>query len=172
MTDYFSKYEHGWHISPTCAGADAIEAVKLAIAEAGRLGGAPLPQLLPAHPDGTPVRIKLVTDNGPAFKGAASRSSSPPGPSWSTSAPAPKAQARTGCASVRSGCSSTSTCTGTPSRSPPWPTCNREAEAYRKIFNEIRPHEALGMRLPIQIIRDPRPHPIHKNQTEESVPEA
>jgi hypothetical protein len=67
-----SKYEHGWHISPTCTGAGAIEAVKIAIAEAERLGGAPLPRLLPVHPKtGGPVRIKLVTGNDGAFKGAA-----------------------------------------------------------------------------------------------------
>lgn len=72
VTDYFSKYEHGWHLSPTCTGTDAIAAVQVAIAEAERLGGAPLRQLLPLHPDtGQPVRIKLVTDNGGAFKGVA-----------------------------------------------------------------------------------------------------
>jgi putative transposase len=43
VTGYFSKDEHGWHISLACAGADAIEAVKIAIAGAERPGGAPLP---------------------------------------------------------------------------------------------------------------------------------
>lgn len=72
VTDYFSKYEHGRHISPSCTGADAIAAVQLAIAEAERLGDGPLLQLLPLHPGtGHPVRIKLVTDNGGAFKGTA-----------------------------------------------------------------------------------------------------
>jgi hypothetical protein len=36
VTDYFTKYEHGWHIAPTCPGTDAIEAVTIAIAEAER----------------------------------------------------------------------------------------------------------------------------------------
>lgn len=72
VTDYFSKYEHGWHISPACTGADTIAAVQIAVAEAERLGGAPLLQLLPAHPaTGDPVPIKLVTDDGGAFKGTA-----------------------------------------------------------------------------------------------------
>jgi hypothetical protein len=72
VTDYFTKIEHGWHISPTCTGADAIEAVRIAIAEAERLSGAPLLSLPPVNPDtGLPHRIKLVTDNGGAFKGAA-----------------------------------------------------------------------------------------------------
>ena len=48
----------------------------------------------------------------------------------------------------------------------------REAENYRMIFNQTRPHEALGMRRPIEIIRDPSLHPIHKNQTEGPVRKA
>ncbi|MFD8396582.1 transposase family protein [Streptomyces sp. NPDC059680] len=71
VTDYFTKYEHGWRIAPSCTGADAIEAVRIVIAEAEYLGGRPLADLLPRHNDGSPVRIKLVTDNGSAFKGAA-----------------------------------------------------------------------------------------------------
>ncbi|MEY9860800.1 transposase InsO family protein [Catenulispora sp. GAS73] len=72
VTDYFTKYEHGWHIEPTCTGTDAIEAVRIAIAEAGCLGGVPSAQLLSTDPDtGQPHWIKLVTDNGGAFKGFA-----------------------------------------------------------------------------------------------------
>jgi transposase InsO family protein len=72
VTDYFTKYEHGWHIAPTCTGADAIAAVQIAIAEAERLAGRPLREALPTDPDtGQIRRIKLVTDNGAAFKGAA-----------------------------------------------------------------------------------------------------
>jgi putative transposase len=72
VTDYFNKIEHGWHIGPTCTGADAIAAVTIAIAEAERLAGRPLAAALPADPDtGKIRRIKLVTDNGAAFKGAA-----------------------------------------------------------------------------------------------------
>src|SRR5262245_36433006 len=70
--DYFSKYEFGWHIAGTCTGADAIAAVKLAIAEAEALAGIPLIEQLRVDPDtGKPKRIKLVTDNGGAFKGHA-----------------------------------------------------------------------------------------------------
>jgi len=71
--DYFSKYEYGWHIAPGCTGADAIAAVQLAIAEAEALaGGVPLAMQLPIDPEtGKIRRIKLVTDNGGAFKGHA-----------------------------------------------------------------------------------------------------
>jgi hypothetical protein len=83
--------------SPTCTGTDAIAAIKIAIAEAGRLGGKPLADLLPAPADtGAPVQIKLVTDYGPAFKGAAfaqfiaCRHAPAPGPHrWARQAPDP-----------------------------------------------------------------------------------
>jgi putative transposase len=34
VADYFSKYEFGWHWSPTANEQDAIAAVELALAEA------------------------------------------------------------------------------------------------------------------------------------------
>ena len=39
------------------------------------------------------------------------------------------------------------------------PVLVREAEVYRRIFNHIRPHEALGGHRPIEIYRDPSLHP-------------
>ncbi|WP_322754486.1 hypothetical protein [Frankia sp. Cas3] len=47
VCDYYSTYEYGWRIGPGCAGADAIAAVQIAIAEAARLtGGRPLAEQL------------------------------------------------------------------------------------------------------------------------------
>ena len=72
VCDYYSKYEYGWHIAPTCTGADAISSVKTAIAEAERLAsGIPLIEQLTDPATGEVRRIKLVTDNGGAFKGHA-----------------------------------------------------------------------------------------------------
>src|SRR5215470_18243209 len=72
VCDYYSKYEYGWHIAPTCTGTDAIAAVQLAISEAERLaGGMALAEQLRDPATGQIRRIKLVTDNGGAFKGAA-----------------------------------------------------------------------------------------------------
>jgi putative transposase len=166
VTDYVSKYEHGWRIWPACAGADATEAVTAAIAEAERPGGAPPARLLPARPDGTPVPIKLVTDNGPAFQGAAFAK-------FIASRPEP--------ARIRTRANSPGH-NGVRERAPGSLTyehpyrhagqiatlarLHRQAEPYRTIFNHIRPHEAPGMRRPTEIIRDPSLHPIHKNQTE------
>jgi transposase InsO family protein len=42
VADYWSKYEFGWHWSPTANQHDAIAGVELAIAEATRLLGASL----------------------------------------------------------------------------------------------------------------------------------
>jgi putative transposase len=62
VTDYFSKYEHGWHIAPTCTGADAIAALHLAITEAERLLGGPLFEALTDPDTGELRRLKIVTD--------------------------------------------------------------------------------------------------------------
>jgi len=73
--DYFSKYEFGWHLATTCNAADAELAVRIAIAEAERLaGGVPLVEQLADPVTGKIRRIKLVTDNGGAFKRGTVRS--------------------------------------------------------------------------------------------------
>ena len=165
MTDYFSKYEHGWHISPTSTGADAIEAVRIAIAEAERPGGAPLLQLLPLRPGtGTPARIKLVTGSGPAFKGAAFARFIASRPELAHIRTRAKSPGQNG---VRERAFGSLKCEHLYRHADQIATLDdlhREAEAYRMIFNQIRPHEAPGMRRPIEIIREPSLHPIHKNQ--------
>ncbi len=69
VADYWSKYEFGWHWSPTANQHDAIAAVELALGEAQRLLG---PVRLVEHltdPDtGEVVPITLVTDNGGPFR--------------------------------------------------------------------------------------------------------
>ena len=67
--DYWSKYELGWHISPTANQHDAITAIELALAEAERLAGASLADLAPRDADGVvqPL-VTIVTDNGGPFR--------------------------------------------------------------------------------------------------------
>jgi len=173
ITDYFSKYEHGWHISPTCTGSDAIAAVQIAIAEAERLGGAPLVRLLPARPDtGDPVRIKLVTDNGGAFKGAAFAKFIASRPELLHIRTRAKSPGQNGVRERAFGTLKYEHLYRHAAQIATLADLYREAEKYRTIFNETRPHEALGMHRPIEIIRDPSLHPIHKNQIEDLVPEA
>jgi hypothetical protein len=42
---------------------------------------------------------------------------------------------------------------------PDGPTLHAEVESYRQIFNWIRPHEAIGMRRPMDLYLQPRPAP-------------
>lgn len=68
-SDYWSKYELGWHTSPTANMHDAIAAVEAALAEAERLAGAPLIDLAPRDEDGhVQPLVTLVTDNGGPFR--------------------------------------------------------------------------------------------------------
>ncbi len=53
VADYWSKYEFGWHWSPTANQHDAVAGVELAIAEAARLLGASCLMLSPTR---SPVR--------------------------------------------------------------------------------------------------------------------
>jgi len=69
VADYWSKYEFGWHWSPTANQHDAIAAVELALAEAQRLlGDTPLVEHLTDPDTGEVVPITLVTDNGGPFR--------------------------------------------------------------------------------------------------------
>ena len=68
--DYFSKYEHRFHVSPTANQHDAIDAVELALAEYEELFGHPLVDECPVDPETgelLPV-VTLVTDNGGPFR--------------------------------------------------------------------------------------------------------
>lgn len=70
VADYWSKYEFGWHWSPTANQHDAIDAVELALAEAERLlAGPKLVDHLTCPGTGEIVPITLVTDNGGPFRG-------------------------------------------------------------------------------------------------------
>jgi transposase InsO family protein len=69
IADYWSKYEFGWHWSPTANQHDAIAAVELALAEADRLlGDVSLIEHLTDPDTGEIVPITLVTDNGGPFR--------------------------------------------------------------------------------------------------------
>jgi transposase InsO family protein len=69
IADYWSKYEFGWHWSPTANQHDAITAVELALAEAERLlAGPTLLEYLTDPDTGEVVPITLVTDNGGPFR--------------------------------------------------------------------------------------------------------
>jgi hypothetical protein len=68
VADYWSKYEFGWHWSPTANQHDAVAGVELAIAEATRLLGASLLETLTDAHTGEVTPVVLVTDNGGPFR--------------------------------------------------------------------------------------------------------
>jgi transposase InsO family protein len=69
-TDYWSKYELGWHLSLTANQHDAIAAVEAAIGEAERLAGRPLIEQLADTATGEIRPVTIVTDNGGPFRSA------------------------------------------------------------------------------------------------------
>ena len=68
--NYWSKYEFGWHLSPTGNQHDAIAAIELARTEAERLAGRPLSEELTDPATQLLRPIVVVTDNGGPFRAA------------------------------------------------------------------------------------------------------
>ena len=158
VTDYFTKYEHGWHIAPTCTGADAIAAVSIAIAEAEQLAGCSLAEALtdPGHRADPPDQAGH-RQRGRVQRDRIRRGSSPPGPSCCTSARARKSPGQNGVRERAFGSLKYEHLYRLEIAD--LPTLAREAEVYRQIFNHIRPHEALGGHRPIEVYQDPSLHP-------------
>jgi transposase InsO family protein len=68
IADYWSKLELGYHVATTANHRDAIETVELALAETERLLGRPLLELVTDRQTGELRPVALVSDNGPCFK--------------------------------------------------------------------------------------------------------
>jgi transposase InsO family protein len=163
--DYWAKYELGFHVTTTCNHRDAIRAVEIAIDEAEAVLGVPLAEDLHADPEtGEIVKIKLVTDNGGAFKSShfASfvagtgvlehiriRRKSPGQNGVRERAFGSLKYEHLYRHEITDG-----------------PAVAREAETYRQIFNRIRPHEAIGMARPA----DRYLAPIHNPTEPENLP--
>jgi transposase InsO family protein len=162
--DYYCKYEYGWHIAPTCTGTDAIAAVKLAIGEAQRLaGGVALAEQLRDPATGQIRRIKLVTDNGGAFKGAAFAAFIASRPELLHIRTRRKSPGQNGVRERAFGSLKYEHLYRMEIET--LSDLAREAEAYRQVFNHIRPHEALDFHRPIEVYRDPplKPQPKIQN---------
>lgn len=164
VCDYYSKYEYGWHIAPGCMGADAIAAVKLAIAEAEDLaGGIPLAQQLTDPATGKIRRITVVTDNGGAFKGHAFATFLAKRSEFVHIRTRRKSPGQNGVRERAFGSLKYEHLYRLEISN--LPELAHEAEAYRQIFNHIRPHEALNFYRPIEVHNDPslKPQPKIEN---------
>lgn len=150
--DYYSKYELGWHLSTTCNALDSELAVRIAIAEAERLAdGIALSEQLTDPTTGKIRRIKLVTDNGAAFKGARFAGFIASRPELLHIRTRRRSPGQNGVRERAFGSLKyehlyrIEIADGQ--------TLAAEAEHYRHVFNTIRPHEALGMRRPAETRR-------------------
>jgi len=68
--DYWSKYEHPWHVSPTANQFDAIDAVELALADYEAMFGHPLADECEINEETGEIKpvVTIVTDNGGPFR--------------------------------------------------------------------------------------------------------
>jgi transposase InsO family protein len=68
--DYWSKYEHPFHVSPTANQFDAIDAIELALADYEQLFGHPLRERCEVDLDTGEIKpvVTIVTDNGGPFR--------------------------------------------------------------------------------------------------------
>jgi transposase InsO family protein len=67
--DYWSKYEHPWHVSPTANQHDAIAAIEAALADYEAMFGRPLIDTCSRDADGNVIpAVTIVTDNGGPFR--------------------------------------------------------------------------------------------------------
>lgn len=145
VADYFAKHEFGWWISPTQNAHDAIRAIRMAIDETETLLGHPLIDDI-TDTAGAIHPVRLVTDNGPAFKSATfarfiraqpelehirTRHRSPHTNGVRERAFGSLKYEHLYRQDIRDG-----------------DQLARQAERYRQLFNQIRPHEALEWRTP------------------------
>jgi putative transposase len=146
IADYWSKLELGWHVSTTQNHRDAIETLQQAIAESERLLGR---SLLEPHDEHTGVisPIAVVTDNGPCFKAARFAAFVENRPELIHIRTRSKTPQQNGVRERAFG-------------SLKYERLYRHeiddgyqlaVEAYRELFNQIRPHEGIGMRRPLEV---------------------
>jgi transposase InsO family protein len=170
VVDYATKVCLADPVSGTKAARDAIAAIRVAIAEAERLLGRPLAEDCVDAETGELVPLTIVTDNGPAYKSTDFLRF---------------IRAHPYLAHVRTRHHAPET-NGVAERFnaslkyehlyrleiPDALTLGVEAEAYRRLYNEIRPHETLGQETPLShYLADPLDHPEPNRSAPESVQE-
>lgn len=168
--DYWSKYEHPFHVSPTANQFDAIDAVELALADYETMFGHPMVEDCSVNVDTgelLPV-VTIVTDNGGPFRSFRFEAFIAGRPELAHVRTRVKTPGQNG------------------SRERGFGTLKYErlyideiddavmlakhAEDYRIEYNTIRPHEALAWNRPLEVhlgIADPT---IPTFQTEKSLP--
>jgi transposase InsO family protein len=159
-TDYWSKYELGWHLSLTANQHDAIAAVEAAIGEAELLaGGVALAEQLLDRETGQIVPVSIVTDNGGPFRSARFAAFIAARPELHHVRTRVRTPGQNG---VRErGFESLKYERLYREHIPDGLALAAHAEDYRVEFNTIRPHEALAFNRPIQ---------VHLGQADPTIP--
>lgn len=159
--DFATRYEFPWRVAETANRQDAVEALQLAIDEAEALLDSPLAEDLVDPRTGESRRIRLITDNRPAFKARAFTGfvnstglfqhtrvpSLPKGQSWADRAFGPLAYEYLYQYDITDGAG-----------------IAQAAEEFRGVYNWIRPHDDLQMQRPGELYADapnrPAPAPV------------
>lgn len=146
VTDYWAKAVLAGPVTKTQTHRDAIAAVQAAIDEAERLLGTPLLEDL-TDPDGTLHPIFLVTDNGPCFKAAGFARFIDSRPELTHIRTRKESPETNGVIERYHGAIKVE-CLW---RQLPADGAEmaEQVEAFRRLYNEVRPHEALDGRRPI-----------------------
>lgn len=149
VADYWSKLELGWHVSTTQNHRDAIETVEQAICETERLTGRPLAETLRDEATGEIRPIAVVTDNGPCFKSVRFAAYIEKRPELIHIRTRRKSPGQNGVRERAFGSLKYEHLYR--HEIDDGHTLGLQVESYRQLFNEIRPHEAIGMRRPLDV---------------------
>jgi transposase InsO family protein len=148
IADYWSKYELGWHVSPTQNHRDAIETLEQALAETERLLGTTLLELVTDRETGVVRPVALVTDNGPCFKAGRFAAFVEKRPELIHIRTRRKSPGQNGVRERAFGSLKYEHLYR--HEIDDGYTLGLECERYRQLYNTIRPHEALAMRRPLE----------------------
>jgi len=161
IADYWSKYEFGWHWSPTANQFDAVAAVELAIAEAERLLTHRLVDLCSVDQQTGEIKpaITVVTDNGGPFKSFRFGAFIAGQPALTHVRTRVKSPGQNGVRERGFQSLKYERLYLEPIDDPL--DLVREAETFRVEFNTIRPHEALAWN---------RPHEVHLELADPTIP--
>jgi putative transposase len=169
VTDYWSKLEFGWRVSPTQNHHDAIAAAQVALDETERLLGRTLLEHVTVKETGELRPVAIVTDNGPCFKSNPFARFIDRHPELIHIRTRHKSPGQNG---VRERAF----------RSLKYEHLYRveiddghqlgiEAETYRQLFNTIRPHQTLAGRRPLDVhLAGCQTHPTPKQSEPETLP--
>jgi integrase family protein len=152
--DWYSQYEHPWHISPTANQHDAITAIELVLADYERMFGHPLVDTCPVNEDTgvlLPV-VTIVTDKGGPFRSLNFElfiMGHPELRHVRTRVRAPRKNGSRG-----RGFGTLKYERLFPGDIPDALTLVERAEDYRIEYNTVRPHEAIAWNRPLEVHLD------------------